>query len=181
MTYYRRVYIPGGTFFFTVVTYNRGRFLCLPENIDLLRQAFRYVMTNHPFKIDAMVILPDHLHCIWTLPENDYDFSTRWRLIKSHFSRHQVTIKQVQVSASREQKKEKAVWQHRFWEHLIRDELDYQRHIEYIHYNPVKHGLVKRPIDWEYSSFRRYVTSGIYPPDWGCIESITFSKDIGQE
>ena len=181
MIQYRRAQIPGGTFFFTVVTYNRERFLCLPENIDLLRQAFRYVLTNHPFKIDAMVILPDHMHCIWTLPDDEADFSNRWRLIKSYFSHHCMMPNQENVSASRKQKQEKAVWQRRYWEHLIRDELDYQRHVEYIHYNPVKHGLVERPMDWEYSSFRQYVKAGMYSPDWGSIESITFTKEVGRE
>jgi putative transposase len=178
---YRRAKTPGGTFFFTVVTYNRRNFLCIPENIVLLRQAFRKVMTHHPFKIEAIVILPDHLHCLWTLPTGDEDFSTRWRFIKSYFSHHCEPTYQGQVSASRGRKGEKAVWQRRFWEHQIRDEADFIRHVEYIHYNPVKHGLVSAPIDWEYSSFRRYVRAGDYPADWGAGRPITFPPEVGQE
>ena len=178
---YRRAKTPGATYFFTVVTHNRRKFLCIPENIALLRQAFRDVMTDHPFKIEAIVILPDHLHALWTLPVDDADFSTRWRLIKSYFSRHCRTTYQGQVSASRLRKQEKAVWQRRFWEHQIRDEDDYIQHVEYIHYNPVKHGLVNAPIDWEYSSFRRYVEAGLYPADWGASGMLTFPQHIGQE
>jgi putative transposase len=178
---YRRAKTPGATYFFTVVTHNRRKFLCIPENISLLRQAFRDVMANHPFKIQAIVILPDHLHALWTLPIDDADFSTRWRLIKSHFSRHCRPTYQGQVSASRQRKQEKAVWQRRFWEHQIRDEDDYLQHVEYIHYNPVKHGLVNAPIDWEYSSFQRYVEADLYPADWGASGTVTFSEHIGQE
>ncbi len=178
---YRRAKTPGATYFFTVVTHNRRKFLCIPENITLLRQAFREVMTNHPFKIEAIVILPDHLHALWTLPPADANFSTRWRLIKSYFSRHSRNIYQGQISASRQRKKEKAVWQRRFWEHQIQNEEDFIRHVEYIHYNPVKHGLVKAPIDWEHSSFRRYVELGIYPTDWGAGKTLVFSPRIGQE
>jgi putative transposase len=111
---YRRAKTAGGTFFFTVVTHNRRPFLCIPENISLLRQAFRYAMSKHPFRIDAIVILPEHLHCLWTLPVGDADFSTRWRLIKSHFSRHCAVSYQGQVSVSRQRKQEKAVWSTRF-------------------------------------------------------------------
>jgi putative transposase len=178
---YRRAKTPGGTFFFTVVTHNRRKFLCVPENIVFLRQAFRQVMTHHPFKIEAIVILPDHLHCLWTLPVGDEDFSTRWRLIKSYFSHQCEPTYQGRVSASRRRKQEKAVWQRRFWEHQIRDEADFIRHVEYIHYNPVKHGLVKAPMDWAYSSFRRYVRAGDYPADWGAGRVITFPPEVGQE
>jgi putative transposase len=181
MPQYRRAKTPGGTYFFTIVTYNRARFLCLPENIDLLRQSFRYVMTHHPFKTDAIVILPDHLHCIWTLPVDDADFSTRWRLIKSYFSHRCQAVDSAQVSISRARKQEKTVWQRRFWEHQIRDEIDYQRHVDYIHYNPVKHGLVKKPIDWEYTSFRRFVQAGFYAAEWGSDEEIALPSEVGQE
>ena len=178
---YRRAKTPGATYFFTVVTYHRRKILGTPENIALLRQAFHEVMTNHPFKIEAIVILPDHLHALWTLPDGDADFSTRWRLIKSYFSRHCQARYQGQVSASRQRKQEKAVWQRRFWEHQIRDETDYGQHVDYIHYNPVKHGLVNAPIEWEYSSFRRYVKAGLYPADWGSGRTLTFPEHIGQE
>ena len=152
-----------------------------PDNVALLREAFRKVMEQHPFQIDAAVILPDHLHCLWTLPPGDADFSTRWRLIKSYFSRHCGESCAGPVSASRQRKQEKAVWQRRFWEHQIRDEVDFARHLEYIHYNPVKHGLVESPLDWEYSSFHRYVRQGIYNSEWGAEEVVSFESSIGSE
>lgn len=178
---YRRMKITGGTYFFTVVTYNRQQYLCEPENSNLLRNAFRYIMNQHPFKIDAIVILPDHLHSIWTLPDGDNNFSTRWRLIKSYFSRQYSSEYQVEASLSRRKKQEKAIWQRRFWEHQIRDEKDLINHVEYIHYNPVKHGLVKAPKDWQYSSFHQYVKEGIYEFEWGANEEIIFVPTIGNE
>ena len=178
---YRRARTAGGTYFFTLVTYNRRKFLCEPENIVLLRVAFRYVMARHPFKIEAIVVLPDHLHCIWTLPEGDSEFSTRWRLIKSYFTRKCDATYRGRVSISRERKGEQAVWQRRFWEHQIRDERDFVRHVEYIHYNPVKHGLVKAPREWPYSSFHRYVQKGIYDAAWGDGDEIVFPVGIGSE
>jgi putative transposase len=178
---YRRSKTKGATYFFTLVTHNRRQILCQPENVDLLRGAFRYVMQKHPFKIDAIVILPDHLHCIWTLPEGDADFSTRWRLIKSYFSRQSDIEYQGEISTSRQSKKEKAVWQRRFWEHQIRDERDFISHVDYIHYNPVSHGLVDAPKDWQYSSFHRYVRDGIYDEFWGTSQPIIFDDNIGME
>ena len=164
---YRRAFTPGGTFFFTLVTYQRRPIFSSPEAINLLRGSFRYVMERSPFTIVASVILPDHIHSIWTLPEESSDYSTRWRLIKSHFTRQWCEKESLSENASRVQKGEKDVWQRRFWEHLIRDEADLTRHIEYIHYNPVKHGAVNSPGNWEYSSFIKYVRDGIYPADWG--------------
>ena len=138
---YRRARIKGGTYFFTVVTHKRQKIFSTQENIDLLRDAFQYVMKNHLFRMDSHVILPDHLHCIWTLPDKDRDFSTRWRLIKSHFTRH------FQWATPGH-----SPWQKKFWEHVIRDENDMTNHVEYIHYNPVKHGLVQSPTEWPLSS-----------------------------
>ncbi|KMW69836.1 MAG: transposase [Limnoraphis robusta] len=178
---YRRAKINGGTYFFTVVTYQRRKILCEPDNIALLREAFRYVMGNHPFTIDAIVILPDHLHCIWTLPENDCDFSTRWRLIKSEFSRRCDSKYKQKYSLSRQRKNEQAIWQRRFWEHCIRDDKDLIQHVDYIHYNPVKHGLVKSPKDWQYSSFHRFVKNGLLTLNWGENEEIYFIEGIGFE
>ncbi|MBW4684131.1 MAG: transposase [Komarekiella atlantica HA4396-MV6] len=178
---YRRATIQGGTYFFTLVTHNRQKLLCLPTNVSLLRNAFRYVMRQHPFIIDAFVLLPDHLHCIWTLPQGDRNFSTRWRLIKSYFSRQCDTLSQENLSTSRQQKKERAIWQRRFWEHLIKDEVDFKNHVEYIHYNPVKHGLVQAPKDWEYSSFHCSVRQGTYDSIWGAGEEIVFEANIGKE
>jgi putative transposase len=180
MPTYRRANQPGGTYFFTLVTYRRERFLCFPENVQHLREAFRYVIQNHPFTIDAIVILPDHLHCIWTLPPDDADFSSRWRMIKSHFS-HQYRGGSEDIPTTRLKKQEKAVWQRRFWEHQIRDDDDFRKHVEYIHYNPVKHGLVRNPIDWEYSSFGRFVRDGIYQQDWGSSSGLAFPDGMGQE
>jgi putative transposase len=142
---YRRSKIEGGTYFFTLVTNNRRQFLCDPPNIILLRKAFRYVMDRHPFKIDAIVILPDHLHCIWTLPENDSNYSTRWRLIKSYFSHRCDLQYRERINSSRQNKKEQALWQRRFWEHQIKNEQDFINHVDYIHYNPVKHRLANSP------------------------------------
>ena len=178
---YRRAKIDGGTYFFTLVTHNRRQFLCEPDNVSLLRNAFRYVIKQHPFKIDAFVLLPDHLHCIWTLPDGEHNFSIRWRLIKSYFSRQCAPQYQDKISTSRQKKQEKAIWQRRFWEHQIRDQTDFIHHVEYIHYNPVKHGLVKAPKDWEYSSFHRYVDEGIYDVEWGAGREIVFDPKIGNE
>ncbi|MBD2194885.1 MULTISPECIES: REP-associated tyrosine transposase [Calothrix] len=178
---YRRATIAGGTYFFTVVTDNRKKFLCIPSYVVLLRDAFRDVMKQHPFIIDACVVLPDHLHCIWTLPPEDSDFSTRWRLIKSYFSRKCDTLLAENLSSSKQKKQERAIWQRRFWEHLIKDEVDFKNHVEYIHYNPVKHGLVQAPKDWEYSSFHRAVRQGMYDVMWGAGEEIVFAADIGKE
>jgi putative transposase len=178
---YHRARIEGATYFFTVVTYQRRRLLCTPENVELLRQVFREIMRRHPFQIDAFVLLPDHLHCLWTLPQKDSDFSTRWRLIKSSFSRGCKEEYKVQRSTSRQKKQEQSIWQRRFWEHWIRDEEDFARHVEYIHYNPVKHGLSRAPKDWEYSSFHRYVRNGSYDLHWGAHTEVKFDPVIGKE
>jgi putative transposase len=163
MTDYRRNFIDGASFFFTVNLAER-RLRLLTEHIEDLRTAFRETRRRHPFTIDAMVVLPDHLHALWTLPEGDWDFSTRWQLIKSTFSRSLAPGER--VSASRAAKGERGVWQRRFWEHTVRDESDLVRHIDYIHINPVKHGLVTRVRDWPYSSFHRMVKLGVLPEDW---------------
>jgi len=136
----------------------------LVEHIDALQTAFRNVKQTPPFRLDALVVLPDHLHCVWTLPEGDDDFSTRWFLIKSSFSRTLPRIERRSVSRIR--KGERGIWQRRYWEHAIRDDVDYQRHVNYIHYNPVKHGYVSQVADWQYSTFHRYVRLGIYPQAW---------------
>jgi putative transposase len=164
MTAYRRNSIPGGSFFFTVNLADRQLRL-LTENVEALRSAFRETRQRHPFTIDAMVVLPDHLHAVWTMPEGDRDFATRWRLIKSTFSRSLAAGEP--VSASRAAKRERGIWQRRYWEHTIRDENDLVRHIDYVHINPLKHGFVERVRDWPYSSLHRMVQLGIYPEDWG--------------
>lgn len=178
---YRRANTLGGTFFFTVVTYSRQP-LFDDQGVGLLRQSVREVKRRHPFHMDAVVVLPDHVHAIWTLPQHDGDFSTRWMLIKSAFSRSSAKLADVPASgASRSRKRERAVWQRRFWEHQIRDEQDYASHMDYIHYNPVKHGLVNAPRDWAYSSFRRHVRLGLYSVDWGAGVPPLIPDSVGAE
>ena len=153
MSNYRRNFVPGGTYFFTVNIEDRN--LCLlTENIELLRAAFRYTHARRPFTTSAIVVLPDHLHAIWTLPDGDADFSTRWMLIKSYFSRGLET--EEATSASRQRRHERGVWQRRFWERTIRDEADFASHVDYIHYNPVKHGYAPDQAAWPYSFYRRW-------------------------
>ena len=164
MARYRRYRIPGGCYFFTVNRADRQLRL-LTEHAVSLRAAFREVSAAHPLTIEAIVVLPDHLHCIWTLPSGDEDFSNRWRQIKSAFS-HSLPVTE-RRSKSRIGKGERSIWQRRFWEHAIRDEEDFERHVEYIHYNPVKHAHVSHVVDWPYSSFHRFVAHGVYPKNWG--------------
>ena len=163
MVSYRRNYVAGGTYFFTVTLADR-RSALLSEHIDCLRRSFREVREEKPFNVIAMVVLPDHLHAVWRLPENDADYSGRWKSIKSRFTR--ALVKQG-IPFSRNAKGEYRVWQRRFWEHTIRDQDDLNRHIDYIHYNPVKHGLVTRASEWPYSSIHRYVRKGLLSADWG--------------
>ena len=145
MTNYRRSRVAGATYFFTVNLAQRSQSL-LTEHIASLRAAFKRVGTKHRFTVDAIVILPDHLHTVWTLPPDDSDFALRWRLIKTAFSRDLPSTED--RSASRQGRHERGIWQRRYWEHLIRDEVDLSRHVDYIHMNPLKHGLVKRVADW---------------------------------
>lgn len=161
MVRYRRNFVPGATYFFTVTVSDR-RSSVLTDNIAALRHAFRVTRRERPFTIDAIVVLPEHLHVVKTLPVGDADFSGRWRRIKSLFSRHVAKS----TPLERDRRGEYALWQKRFWEHTIRDESDFERHVDYIHYNPVKHGLVPRVTDWPYSSFRRYVRLGVLSDDW---------------
>lgn len=164
MRTYLRHRVPGGTYFFTVNLAERKHNDLLIRHVETLREACRYVQQRHTFVIEAMVVLPEHLHCIWKLPEGDDDFPLRWRLLKAYFSRHILTGER--ISASRQRKDERGIWQRRSWEHVIRDDTDFQRHVDYIHYNPVKHGYVEKVADWPYSSFHRWVKLGIYPQDW---------------
>ncbi|WP_448678550.1 REP-associated tyrosine transposase [Pseudomonas nicosulfuronedens] len=164
MTSYRRDRTDGATWFFTLALADR-RSRLLVENIDLLRDAFRYTQQRHPWHIDAIVILPDHLHAICTLPVGDANYPLRWRLIKTEFSR--ALPRTEAVSGSRQTKGERGIWQRRYWEHRIRDDLDFTRHVDYIHFNPCKHGHAPRAIDWRWSSFHRYVRDGLLARDWG--------------
>lgn len=170
MRTYQRLRIDGASYFFTVNLAERHANRLLIDHIDLLREAFRQTRKDHPFAIDAIVILPEHLHCLWRLPPGDADYSTRWRLIKARFS--MALPKTERISQSRRRKNERGLWQRRYWEHVIRDEQDYQNHVDYIHYNPVKHGHVQAARDWPYSSFHRWVTQGFYDENWGAAPNI---------
>ncbi|MDZ7803396.1 REP-associated tyrosine transposase [Thiohalophilus sp.] len=162
MSDYQRVYVRGGIYFFTVVTANRCPIFNSSSSVDILRNGFRYVKERRPFEMDAIVILPEHLHCIWRMPEDDADFSNRWKMLKGYVTRHLSW-----VSGN--------IWQPRFWEHLIRDEEDWRRHIDYIHYNPIRHGLVNDPVVWPFSSYQKYLEIGYYSSGWGKNEP----KNIG--
>ncbi|MFL6673719.1 MAG: REP-associated tyrosine transposase [Massilia sp.] len=168
MTRYRRA-TGASTFFFTVVTYHRRRILCDDTIRNALRLAIHNVRKIRPFSIDGWVLLPDHLHCIWTLPDGDSDYSARWLQIKRSVSRFspEVHVDSRLLNESARKHREAAIWQRRFWEHQIRDETDFERHLDYVHYNPVKHGCAKSVLDWPYSTFHRYVREGVYPSDWG--------------
>jgi putative transposase len=162
MSNYRRFRVAGGTYFFTVNLLERRRDL-LVRHIDALRAAVRATKQDRPFHIDAWVVLPDHMHTIWTLPEGDEDFSNKWKSIKTRFS--QTLPPTERRSAVRVRKGERGIWQRRFWEHVIRDERD-ATHFDYIHFNPVKHGWADKVVDWPFSSFHRYLRSGIYDANW---------------
>ncbi len=174
MRTYKRARIPGATYFFTVNLAERHGNGLLIQHIDALRESFRVTKLAHPFAMDAVVILPDHLHCLWRLPSDDDDYPMRWRLIKAGFSR--MIAPGEHVSRSRTRKGERGIWQRRYWEHVIRDERDLRHHLDYIHYNPVKHGHVACAVDWPYSSFHRYVERGFYPANWAApLEALDFA------
>jgi putative transposase len=163
---YRRIFQKGGTYFFTVVTYQRAPILIDTNSVSLLRKCIEEVSATHPFRVDAFVILPDHVHTIWQLPENDCDYSVRWKKIKALFTKRYGRHRS-DLPDSFLKKGEKGIWQRRYWEHLIRDQEDYDRHLDYIHYNPVKHNFAISAIDWEASSFVKFVNKGAYQIDWG--------------
>ena len=153
MTEYRRLFIPGGSYFFTVVTYQRRPVFNEPRHVDLLREAFKHIMESKPFTIDAIVILPDHLHCLWQLPENDDDFSGRWREIKKYVSKR--------IGADGKRPKEKDIWQRRFWEHAIRDEIDWRRHVDYIPLQPRQARLGRMPSAMDIFVIPKSLSSGL--------------------
>lgn len=180
MSHFRRCYVPGGSYFFTVVTERRARILANDLARDLMRAAFRDCLQRWPaFRVDAMVMLPDHLHAIWTLPPNDMDYSKRWGAIKKHFTQSWLANGGIEkpVSNSRIRYRRRGVWQRRFMEHTLRDEQDYARHFDYIHYNPVKHGLVTCPRDWPYSTFHHWLNKGAYVSHWGCANNEVINFD----
>ena len=171
MSRYRRATTAGSSYFFTVVTYRRQPILCNEKIRSALRTAIESVRRSSPFVIDAWLLLPDHLHCVWTLPDGDADFSTRWMKIKRAVSLAcgEEYRRDEWVTASKFKHRESTIWQRRFWEHQIRDEEDLARHVDYIHFNPVKHGHVQHAVDWQYSTFHRYVRDGVYEPDWAGV------------
>ncbi|PKO04767.1 MAG: transposase [Chloroflexi bacterium HGW-Chloroflexi-3] len=168
MPQYRRLRINGGTFFFTVVTYNRFPLFNNPQCRSILHNAWEDTQQRFPFKTIAICLLPDHLHCIWQLPEDDANYSIRWKEIKRLFTKHYL----IEIgpgahrNESRQKRREAAIWQRRFWEHVIQDDMDFERHLDYIHYNPIKHGYVEKASDWQWSSFHKFVKEGIYDNDW---------------
>ncbi|MDO8926270.1 MAG: transposase [Sideroxyarcus sp.] len=161
---YRRAWHPGGTYFFTVNLLQRQDNDLLTRHIETLRTVVKSVQQRHPFRIHGWVVLPEHLHCVIELPPGDADFATRWRLIKMDFSK--ALPRNERISAVRTRRGERGIWQRRYWEHLIRDERDFRAHMDYVHINPLKHGLVDRVAEWPYSTFHRLVAQGIYPADW---------------
>jgi putative transposase len=168
---FRRVYQPGGTYFFTQVTWNRYLYFSNEEYVSLLWLAINSIQSTHPFELISYVIMPDHIHTIWQLPEEDSDYSGRWMLIKSYVTRNWKVGRKSDIP----------FWQNRYWEHTIRDADDLRRHIDYIHYNPVKHGLVSEPSSWRQSSYNTFYVRGDYPQDWGMnLPPDLFSGETGE-
>jgi putative transposase len=175
MPNYRRALVPGATYFFTVVLEDRTSDL-LVRRIEVLRQAYSATVASHPFETVAICVMPEHLHAIWRLPEGDSDFPLRWQLIKRRFSRGMTPAPE--RSASQLSKRDKGIWQRRYWEHQIRGEEDLARHVDYIHFNPVKHGLVAQVKDWPHSSFHKWVERGDLPAAWGLVKQV--DGDFGE-
>ena len=166
--HYRRVRIEGATYFFTVVTHDREKLFVNPATVKLLNDAIAKVRDRHPFEIEAQVVLPDHLHVLWTMPEGDAAYATRWRLIKETFTRSYLKTAKMPVRTEAARNRgEQPIWQRRFWEHTIRDETDFKTHLDYIHVNPVRHGLVKSAGEWSHSTLSKWVELGVYEPGWG--------------
>lgn len=182
MSNYRRAIWPGGTFFLTLVTHNRRPILTSPLARPILRNAWMQTKQRMPFQTDAVCLLPDHLHCLITLPENDSNFSQRIQMIKGIFSIQYLKSggNDGKRNQSRIKKGEAGIWQRRFWEHMIRDEDDMQRHFDYIHYNPIKHGLTEDVKAWPWSSFHKYVRLGFYPLNWCGSVNIINDREYGE-
>lgn len=180
MAHFRCARTPGATYFFTVVTYRRQPVLTREPVYLALKTSLRAVKQQYPFTIEALVLMPDHLHCLWKLPEGDGDYARRWSLIKRLTTQQLAGCLSSSPSRSAERRRESGLWQRRFWEHQIRDERDFERHLDYIHWNPVKHGHVDEVAHWPYSSFHRYVDRGIYPKDWGGRSMVEVDADCGE-
>jgi len=176
MVQYRRNHVPGGTYFFTVTLRDR-RATLLVDNIEPLREALRRTLQQRPFVIDAMVVLPDHIHTVWTLPSDDADYPGRWRLLKSCFTQ---SLTRAGIELSCNPRGEYDLWQQRYWEHTIRDERDLARHVDYVHINPVKHDLVERVVDWPYSTFHWFVRQGLYSLDWAGSNAVSDDGCYGE-
>ena len=176
MPRYLRVKIDGGVFFFTVTLADRSSDL-LVRQVDRLRRFYMLTQNRYPFETVAICILPDHLHAVWALPLGDYDYPLRWSVLKVGFSRG--LAESAPRTASKIAKRERGLWQRRYWEHAIRDDGDLERHVDYVHFNPVKHGYVSQVRDWPFSSFHRYVERGILPADWGG-DSMAFPGEFGE-
>ncbi len=174
MSDYRRWFVAGGTYFFTVVTCHRYPFFTAPLARRLLGDAFRETLKDQPFEMPAIVLLPDHLHCLWSLPRGDCEYPSRWKAIKEKFTSTWLEAGgyEERITASQRRRGHRGIWQRRYHEHTIRDESDLEVHFDYIHFNPVKHGHVKSVIDWPWSSFHRHVTSGHYSAQWGSSEPV---------
>ena len=168
MPNYRRWRREGGCFFLTVVTCGREPLFRGAQARTLLREAMDAVCRERPWKTEATVVLPEHWHALWRLPEGDTDYSTRVRRVKKLFTRTWLAAggRERPVTASQRRLRRRGIWQARFWEHTIRDAADFKMHLDYVHMNPVRHGLVARPGDWAFSSFRRWVAMGEYEADW---------------
>ena len=179
MADYRRWHVAGGTFFFTVVTHSRAPLFRDAAARRILGEKFRECLRDRPFRLDAIVLLPDHLHAIWTLPPGDADYPGRWAWIKKEFTKEWLASGGVEqeVSQPRRERGDRGVWQPRYWEHTIEDEHDFDRHFDYLHYNPVKHRYAACPRDWRESSFHRWVRAGVYELDWGCAAHGPLSFD----
>ncbi|HEY1784350.1 MAG TPA: transposase [Pirellulales bacterium] len=182
MSDYRRYFVAGGTYFFTVVTDRRAPLFADARARSLLGSVFRRCILRQPMSVLAIVLLPNHLHCLWTLPPGDSAYSDRWRWLKGEFTRHWLAVGGLEqaITDSHKRERRRSVWQRRFWEHAIRDETDLERHADYIHYNPVRHRLVSRPCDWPWSSFHRWVAIGQYRVEWSCGDAAACLKVAGE-
>lgn len=170
MPNYRRAHVAGGTYFFTLVTHRRRPLFADHLAIELLGDCFREAIDRWPFEMKAVVLLPDHLHAIWSLPSGDEAYPTRWSWIKKEFTQRWLDYSgnESEISDARQRERRRGVWQPRYWEHTLQDEDDFERHFDYIHFNPVKHGYVRCPFEWPHSSFHRWVKEGVYPWHWAC-------------
>jgi putative transposase len=179
---YRRATVAGASYFFTLVTFRRQPLFGGGKAVELFNEALRSVQARRPFTVDALVLLPDHVHAIWTLPDDDHDYATRWRRVKETFTRAYARDHRLpEPDIGRRARGERTVWQRRYWEHLIRDDRDFVAHVEYIHYNPVRHGLVAAPRDWPYSTFGQWVAYGLYEATWGADEIPQLPAWAGRE